>query len=128
MQRLEVSGAVRPIYASLGVKWLKRNRKVLPTLSTVCMEHIRFKASLLCFVYFVILFYLSRVILHKASYRYPLETVVMFPRSDRALFNCRQDQVARRPYSGCEPCEQQDICRPAYVRAAAGTALSTELR
>jgi len=23
MQRLEVSGAVRPIYGSLGVKWLK---------------------------------------------------------------------------------------------------------
>ena len=28
MQRLEVSGAVRPIYGSLGVKWL-RNRKAI---------------------------------------------------------------------------------------------------
>jgi len=27
MQRLEVSGAVRPIYGSLGVKWLTRYRR-----------------------------------------------------------------------------------------------------
>ena len=29
MQRLEVSGAVLPIYASLGIKWLFRKRKTI---------------------------------------------------------------------------------------------------
>jgi hypothetical protein len=77
---------------------------------TVCTEHIRLKTWLLCFVNFVILFHFSRIILHKASYRYPLETFLMsFSRSDTALFNCRQEEVARRRYSGCKPCEQQDI-------------------
>ena len=32
MQRLEVSGAVGPIYGSLGVKWLRKGSKVMAML------------------------------------------------------------------------------------------------
>ena len=40
MQRLEVSGAVRPIYGSLGVKWLinSYHNKVTHTHSRICMR------------------------------------------------------------------------------------------
>ena len=40
MQRLEVSGAVRPIYGSLGVKWLSTRMAVSPygTLNVVLVS------------------------------------------------------------------------------------------
>jgi len=40
MQRLEVSGAVRPIYGSLGVKWLNdliEKGKAIPTHRTIIL-------------------------------------------------------------------------------------------
>ena len=39
MQRLEVSGAVRPIYGSLGVKWLKPVNRFTDFDKTWCMKH-----------------------------------------------------------------------------------------
>ena len=39
MQRLEVSGAVRPIYGSLGVKWLIKHPQFLDILSALNVQH-----------------------------------------------------------------------------------------
>ena len=40
MQRLEVSGVVRPIYGSLGVKRLIEHREVIAVCSEIHVKHI----------------------------------------------------------------------------------------